>query len=119
MKCLLGWEIGQERMRTLTSSYYRGGKGIIMVSLSSSPIFSFCNSQPSELLKLRWNHLARSYAYGLSKCATVYVCHFRSDLHMILAHLRVLIFELTLLGEIKKPPISCIPFLGPTKHVFS
>ncbi|GMP92933.1 hypothetical protein CsSME_00042970 [Camellia sinensis var. sinensis] len=43
MECLLGWETGHERFRTLTSSYYRGGKGIITVSLSSSPIFSFCS----------------------------------------------------------------------------
>ncbi|GMP61105.1 hypothetical protein CsSME_00023702 [Camellia sinensis var. sinensis] len=86
MEHLLGWEIGQERFRTLTSSYYRGGKGIIMVSLSSFLVFSFC-SVPHH------NHLARTSAYGLSKCAAVYVCHFRSNLHMILAHLRVLTFE--------------------------
>ncbi|GMP46594.1 hypothetical protein CsSME_00014682 [Camellia sinensis var. sinensis] len=104
MECLLGWETGHERFRTLTSSYYRGGKGIITVSLSSSPIFSFC-SVPHHLLKLRWNHLARTSAHGLSKSAAANVCHFRSDLHMILAHLRVLTFELTLLGEIKKPPV--------------
>ncbi|KAI8027048.1 Ras-related protein RABC1 [Camellia lanceoleosa] len=67
MEHLLGWETGQERFRTLTSSYYRG-KGIIMVSLSSSPIFSFCS--------------VPHHVYCLSKCATVYVCHFRSDLHM-------------------------------------
>ncbi|KAI8016043.1 Ras-related protein Rab-1 [Camellia lanceoleosa] len=101
MECLLRWETGQERFRTLTSSYYRGGKGITTVSLSTFPVFSFC-SVPHHL---RWNHLARTSAYGLSKCAAVYVCHFRSDLHMILAHLRVLTFELTLLEEIKKPPV--------------